>query len=300
MLKSLSLFTFLVFLIQISQATEKYDYIVLGSGSSGSVIAARLRQDPTLKVLLLERGYDVSNDPTTAVPVANSVISPYDLTLLPVEHLHSHEPLLSRGETPTFVPWALGGGPAVSGSFWGRGDPSNYDEWADLVGDSSLTYNNLLSYFKKTENVNMDDSDSSDRGRTGPIDVTFLSHNDTDVLPLAQLQSATFGVELGTDYATSNGLEGIWPMQRSLLRDGICGYLTGPCVRQSSYDAYVKPYLSTASNLEVIPNANVVNINLKSNGNSIKAVGVNYLHKNKVVTVKAKKEVIVSLGTINS
>jgi choline dehydrogenase len=298
-MKFLSIFIFL-FAFSFVGAVDKYDYIVLGGGTAGCVVAGRLSENPNITVLLIERGQDVTDDPTVAVPTKNAVLPLVDITLLPTEHIHSTEPYLSSLQNPTYVPFALGGGPAVSGSFWGRGEPSNYDQWAEMTGDSSLTYENLLPYFKKTENVATSDSSSSERGRTGPVQVTFLDSNDTNVTPLVLLQSQAFNVSVGLDYATSAGSVGIWPMQRSLYRDPAqCSATHGPCTRQSAYATYIKPYLSTRSNLKIVSSSNALQLVFSAN-DSNQVIGVKYLVDGASILAKARKEVIVSLGTINS
>lgn len=295
---------FVCFLLAFSVGTV-YSYppnvyeFICEAGTAGTAVCARLSKYG--RVLILERGKDVSNDPSVAVATKNLVLPTVDLTLLPVQHQHSYEPNLAVGHTPTFEPFAVSGGPAVSGSFAGRGDPSDYDEWADLTGDISLRYEHLIEYFKKSENVDINDSDSEDRGRDGPLDITFLeSLSDPTTYSMMQSMASFFGVSVGKDYATSNGTLGVWPMQRTLKREPTCTQYTS-CTRSTSYTGYIEPELENGNpNITLITNANVISLAWKPCGNCKKIWGVYYTLGNEIVFAKAKKEVILSAGTFNS
>ncbi|KAL6048085.1 GMC oxidoreductase [Balamuthia mandrillaris] len=286
---------------KVEDIRRNYDFIVLGGGTAGCAVAARLAENPHHSVLLVERGEDESGDPTVVVPTVNSVIPAVPIELLPVEHFHTIETLLARQSTPTVVPRALGGGPAVSGSFWGRGGPQAYNEWAELVGDDSLRYEALLPFFKKSERVKPEDSSSPDRGRNGPIDIVILDPNDTAVAPFAAKQAEIFGVEQGVDYATSERQVGIWPMQRSLTWD-VCDGSSGPCQRQSTYTEYIQKGPSRP-NLDVLPKTTALNLiyGRSRPGENAKVVGARVLvDGTTLLEIRAKKEVIVSLGPVNS
>lgn len=326
-MKTVLLFALLLSCTLVVSEVIRYEYIVVGSGSAGSVIAARLAADGR-SVLLIERGNDVLapgpfKQPFTNVNTMNDAVAffnngigvrnPVPLELLPTEHQHTVEDFMIAGSTFTVAPWALGGGPAVSGSFHGRGDPSNYNEWAALLQNPSLNYTNMLKYFKMMENTPFSNtsyggpnsqyggSDSSDRGRSGPVQVSFTPVNDTNLnIPVSTFLS-TFNTTFSVDYNTAAGLEGLHPMQRSIARSANCTPTSGPCARQSPYHTYILPNLANWPNLEVASGSQIVKIVTRVNdkGKTI-AVGVDYYSGGTLIRARASEEVIVSAGAFGS
>lgn len=149
------------------------------------------------------------------------------------------------------------------------------------------------------ENGSPSNSNFDERGRTGPIEITFL-HIDNDILPWAQKQSLAMGITLndnsptGGDYSATPSLVGIWPMQRSLKRG-----IKNSCVRQSAYDTYIKEDISMLQNLKVIDKTNAVKlINNPLKPKSI--IGVRIVRDGCCHSIIAQKEVIVSAGTLGS
>src|ERR1700760_3174538 len=129
--------------------TQSIDYIVVGGGLGGSVVASRLaEQDSNLTVMVVESGSDVSNHPLTAEPLAcfGAHHSPldWDYTTIPQTHLDNRPCYNSAGK-------ALGGGTAINYGTWTRGAREDYDDWASVVGDKRWSYDGMLPYFKKTE-----------------------------------------------------------------------------------------------------------------------------------------------------
>lgn len=283
--------------------TENCDYIVLGSGSAGSVVAGLLSNDPDNSVCLFERGQDESTrDPFVQVPGLNWVqaVVP-DGSLGPIEDVPSLEPFLGNFFDRLFNPWALGGGPGVSGSIWSCFSPRVFNDLAILMGHFALNFTNAMIQFRQNENVAVGDSPDL-RGHTGPIQVQFLNESDPNIAGVVALQSAEFGYGLARDYCNPNGPAGIYPLQRSLKREPQCGTITGPCTRQSAYVGFVEPYLNNRTNLRVYTQAQVNEIlfsRINKPNKNPKADGIRFTLNGVGHKIAARKAVISSLGTYN-
>ncbi len=279
-----------------SPTEETFDYVVVGGGSAGCVIAARLSEDPSVRVLLLERGFDVTERRAVTPPDFTTVLTsrePPDV--VPVESLVTFEPLLPNPFGQALSPRALGGGPAVSGSFWGRGDPSNYDEWA-AMGNEGWSYRDLLPFFKRSESVrnifNAAATVSADRGHDGPIEVTSLDDTEPAIQKLWESACASFGLRRVADHSTADGLEGVGPMFRSL------GHDRSRAARSTPYTGYIKPVLASRPNLTVASMATASRITFSADGR--RAEGVDYLQHGRGHHAKALREVVIAAGALNS
>jgi choline dehydrogenase len=282
---------------------DKFDYIVIGGGTAGCVVAARLAEDERTKVLLIERGHDHEDDNRLHPVDLNTVMPKVTVNEMPVEIIYSREKYLSSRINEIYVPRVLGGGPAISASFWGRGDPSNYDEWEGM-GNKGWNYSSLLPFFKKSETfygvmngISPEINANNSRGYNGPINV--ISHDlsaDAQLQPLLNSACDIFGINLIQDSNLPSGLEGISPMQRSFKILNHQGS-TIKYARSTTYIDYIKKY--NKANLQVLAQATVIRLILSTKGDN-RITAVEYLHKGKTNFVQAKKEVILSAGAINS
>ena len=145
---------------------SEYDYIVVGAGSAGCVVAARLTESGKFRVLLLEAGED-DRWIWLRIPsgVAKIVVGERALWRFHTED----EPGL--GGRPLFWPRGrvLGGTASVNGMFWVRGDPAEYDHWRDL-GNPGWGYGEVMPYFRRMETYAR--GDPAVRGRAGPLTIT--------------------------------------------------------------------------------------------------------------------------------
>ncbi|HME69619.1 MAG TPA: GMC family oxidoreductase N-terminal domain-containing protein, partial [Myxococcota bacterium] len=251
-----------------------WDYVIVGGGSAGCVLAARLSEDGKSRVLLIEAG-PRDRSPYIHVPAG----------LVKLQGFHwgyQDEPDPSRMDQQ--MVWmagkVLGGGSSVNGMVWVRGNPADYDHWADL-GCSGWRYDDLLSYFKKSETYEC--GEDAFRGGHGPQRVggSRVQHELTD----AFIESANdAGFPANADY---NGRvqEGI----------GVCQTNQRRGFRHSAARAYLGG-TARRRNLDLLTSATVTRILFEGT----RAVGVELERDGHLDRVIADQEVIVSAGALAS
>ncbi|KAL4228233.1 hypothetical protein ACF0H5_013666 [Mactra antiquata] len=261
---------------------DEYDYVIVGGGSAGSVLAARLSEDKETNVLLIEAGefYDVN--PLVSVP-----LNYLDLQNTTLDWKFYTEPqtasCLGLREQRSFWPRGrvLGGTSVLYGLQYTRGSRYDFDEWA-ASGCEGWSYKEVLPYFLKSEDMLIDELKSSNYHNTGgPMGVSGGEITEMSDLYLKA------GQELGYEIIDYNGKdqEGFSKVQIS-VRNG---------VRESTGLAYLGR-IGRRPNLDIALNtmATMIEINDK------RATGVTYIRNGVKSSVKARKEVIISAGVVNS
>lgn len=260
---------------------DSFDYIIVGAGSAGCVLANRLSADRKNSVCLLEAG-PVDWNPLIHIPAGFMKT----LTNPNVNWLFQAEPSwgtdgriidIPRGKT-------LGGSSSINGMVFNRGQNMDFDVWAQK-GNRGWSYSDILPYFKKYENRS-GDLDETYRGTHGELPITDLEYRD----PLcdAFIKGAVEeGIPLNNDY-NGKSQEGVSYVQRT----------TKGRFRVSSAKAFLNP-VKSRKNLNIITNAFVTKVIFKNKT----AIGVNYQKggvRGKKITLNANKEIILSSGVIKS
>jgi len=255
----------------------EFDYVIVGAGSSGCVLAARLSEDPATTVCLLEAGGPDSSvlihAPAGVVAMVPTRINNYAYETVPQPGLNGRCGYQPRGKT-------LGGSSSINAMLYVRGNRWDYDHWATL-GNPGWSYDEVLPLFQRAENN--EQFHDAFHGQGGPLNVTYPRFDS----PLSQmfLDAATQnGIALNPDY---NGAqqEGSFLYQVTHKNGERCSAAKG----------YLTPNLGRP-NLKVITHAVSAKVELTDR----RATGVQFYQGNQLQSVRARREIIVSAGAFGS
>ena len=255
----------------------KADYVIIGAGSAGCVLANRLTEDPAVRVLLIEAG---GRDWSPYIHVPAGFMKLLDHPTLTWGYHAEPDPgtagraiLYPRGRV-------LGGSSSINGLIYVRGQPEDFDHWAQL-GNRGWSFDEVLPYFKKAENWEGEENEW--RGKGGPL---FTSRM-TDIPPLCRA-AIEAGKEIGLEYRED---------VNSLPHGGIgyCQQTRGGRRRASAARTYLRPAMRRP-NLEVVVKALVRHILFDGR----RAVAVEYERGGTMQRADADREIILAAGAVGS
>ncbi|MFV1466157.1 choline dehydrogenase [Idiomarina sp. HB] len=257
---------------------EKFDYIIVGAGSAGCVLANRLTEDPDVSVLLLETG---GSDKSIFIQMPTALSIPMNTKKYAWQFHSEPEPYLNNREMHCPRGKVLGGSSSINGMVYVRGHARDFDEWQEH-GAEGWDYQNCLPYFKKAEDWAFGADEY--RSKDGPLAVNNGNNMQNPLYKAFIKAGVNAGYMETNDY---NGFqqEGFGAMHMT-VKNG---------VRWSAANAYLRPAMSRP-NLAIKTGVQVSKVLLEDK----RAIGVELYEKNNTARFFVNKEVLLSAGSIGS
>lgn len=273
------------------QDGEEFDFIVVGAGSAGSVVANRLSEESSWRVLLLEAG----GNPTKGTEIPG-VYGALQMTSVDWQYKTDPEEDNCLGMIDRSCNWprgkVLGGSSSINANLYVRGSPKDYEAWA-AAGNEGWDYESVLEYFKKSENLKAEEvlnlpNHKKHHGQNGYLNVdNWRNYHINDIVEGFGKGMEELGYKINLDVNGDSQL-GFVKLQGTTIKGR----------RHSTAKAFLNP-IKDRSNLKIAKNSLVTEILIDMSSKT--ANGIKFLdQRGKTIQVKAKKEVIISAGAINS
>ena len=257
---------------------QTFDYIIVGAGSAGCVLANRLSEDPNHKVLLLETG---GSDKSIFIKMPTALSIPMNTDKYAWQFNTEKEPYLNNREMHCPRGKVLGGSSSINGMVYVRGNAKDFDEW-EAHGAEGWNYQACLPYFQKAETWYK--GNDAYRGGSGELGVNNGNEMKNPLYTAFIKAGEQAGYDITSDY-NGKQQEGFGPMHMT-VKDG---------VRSSASREYLDP-VKSRKNLTIVTGALVTKVVLEDKV----AKGVEYVVNGKTETAATSNEVILSAGSIGS
>ncbi|KAI0315855.1 alcohol oxidase [Amylostereum chailletii] len=280
-------------------AAQPFDYIVLGGGTAGLVVAARLSEDPTVTVGVVQAGTyrpddDVINLPTEYTSAVGNATYDWNFSTTPQLALDGRILAAPRGRV-------LGGSSAINAPLWQRASARDYDNWGAPFGNdrAGWSFAGLLPYFEKTENwtrpplvlpgQTLPHALVQAHGTRGPLEISYNNFYPEPVVPGIAAINA-LGIPTNSDPDLGMGTNATLGARTVSAASGLRSYAAS---------AYFAPN-ARRPNLLILTEAVASKVDLESEGALVRATGVRYIVNGTTYGARAAREVVLSAGSFQS